>query len=77
MCDQHDGAVDLILQSAEQMAHTAGKLVRIHPVYAFLVGNADHLQHLDRTCLDVILCHIRIVKCNDLIHLLADTKYRI
>ena len=111
MCDQHDGAVDLILQSAEQiedlcldrhierccrligdnqtritckrhcdhdsLAHTAGKLVRIHPVYTFLIGNADHLKHLDRTCLDVILCHVRIVKCNDLIHLLADTKYRI
>ena len=48
--------------------------MRIHHVYAFAVRNTDHFQHFKRSCLDLILVPVRIMKMQDFIDLISELE---
>ena len=50
----------------------------IHLVDALGVGDADHIQHLQRALFDFVLVQVfLVVELDDLVHLVADTKDRV
>ena len=51
--------------------------MRIHLVYALLVGDADKLEHIQRSLLDLFLGHFGVVQDGDLIDLIADPENRV
>ncbi len=46
-------------------------------IYALLVGDADKLEHIQRSLLDLFLGHFGVVQDGDLIDLIADPENRV